>query len=56
MKKISTFFYTIGQGIRNLTRNKWYTLASIATISACLFLFGMFYTIVLNFQILNFFP
>ncbi|MBR4529004.1 MAG: permease-like cell division protein FtsX [Lachnospiraceae bacterium] len=50
MKRISTFFYTIGQGFRGLTRNRWYTLASIATISACLFLFGLFYTIVLNFQ------
>ena len=50
MKRISTFFYTIGQGFRNLTRNGWYTLASIATIAACLFLFGLFYTIVMNFQ------
>ncbi len=50
MKRINTFFYTIGQGFRNLTRNGWYTLASIATIAACLFLFGLFYTIVLNFQ------
>ena len=48
--RLSTFFYTIGQGFRNLTRNRWYTLASIATISACLFLFGMFYSIVTNFQ------
>lgn len=31
-------------------RNKWYSLASIATISACLFLFGIFYAIVANFQ------
>ncbi len=48
--KISTFFYTIQQGFRNLFRNKWYSLASIATISACLFLFGVFYAIVTNFQ------
>ena len=48
--KISTFFYTIQQGFRNLFRNKWYSLASIATISACLFLFGIFYAIVSNFQ------
>lgn len=48
--KISTFFYTLGQGVRNLFRNGWYTLASIATISACLFLFGLFYTVVYNFQ------
>lgn len=48
--KISTFLYTIQQGFRNLFRNKWYSLASIATISACLFLFGIFYAIVSNFQ------
>ena len=46
----SSFFYTIGQGFKNLGRNKWYTLASIATISACLFLFGLFYAIITNFQ------
>lgn len=48
--KISTFFYTIQQGFRNLFRNKWYSLASIATISACLFLFGVLYAVVANFQ------
>ena len=48
--RISTFFYTLRQGFRNLFRNKWFTLASIATISACLFLFGLFYAIVTNFQ------
>ena len=48
--RISTFFYTLHQGFRNLFRNKWFTLASIATISACLFLFGLFYAIVMNFQ------
>lgn len=48
--KISTFFYTIGQGFRNLFRNAWYSLASIATISACLFLLGVLYAIVANFQ------
>lgn len=48
--RISTFFYCLGQGVKNLTRNRWYTLASVATISACLFLFGMFYAIVTNFQ------
>lgn len=48
--KISTLFYTIRQGFANIFRNKWYSLASIATISACLFLFGLFYSIVANFQ------
>lgn len=48
--KISTLLYTIKQGFTNIFRNKWYSLASIATISACLFLFGLFYSIVANFQ------
>lgn len=48
--KISTLLYTIKQGFANIFRNKWFSLASIATISACLFLFGLFYSIVTNFQ------
>ena len=48
--KISTLFYTFWQGIKNLFRNKLFSLASIATISACLFLFGIFYSILVNFQ------
>ena len=50
MRFISTFFYTIRQGIVNLFRNKWYSLASIATISSCLLMFGVFYSVVANFQ------
>ena len=50
MKRISTFFYTLAQGFRSIFRNKWFSLASIATIGACLFLFGLFYAIVTNFQ------
>ena len=48
--RISTFFYTLRQGIKNIFRNKWYSLASIATIGACLVMFGIFYSIVVNFQ------
>ena len=48
--KISTFLYTIKRGFQNLFSNKWYSLASIATIAACLFLFGILYSIVANFQ------
>ena len=44
--KISTLFYCFKQGIRNVFRNKWFSLASVATIAACLFLFGLFYAIV----------
>ncbi|MDD6655785.1 MAG: permease-like cell division protein FtsX [Lachnospiraceae bacterium] len=48
--RFSTLLYTIKQGFTNIVRNKWYSLASIATISACLFLFGIFYSVVANFQ------
>lgn len=48
--RFSTFIYTLKQGVVNIFRNKWYSLASIATIGACLFMFGLFYSIVANFQ------
>ncbi|MFR2794061.1 MAG: permease-like cell division protein FtsX [Eisenbergiella sp.] len=48
--RISTFFYTLKQGVINIFRNKLFSLASVATISACLFLFGLFFTVILNFQ------
>lgn len=48
--RISTFFYTLKQGVTNIIRNKWFSLASAATIAACLFLFGLFYAIIMNFQ------
>ncbi len=48
--RINTFFYTLKQGFRNIFRNKLFSLASIATIAACLFLFGIFYAVLANFQ------
>jgi len=48
--RISTFFYTLKQGFVSIFKNKWFSLASVATISACLFLFGLFYAILANFQ------
>ena len=48
--RISTFFYTLKQGIVNIFRNKWFSLASLATISACLLLFGLFFAVVVNFN------
>lgn len=48
--KISTFCYTIKQGFANLFRNKWYTLASIATMAACLLMLGVFYSVAANFR------
>lgn len=48
--RISTFFYTIKQGLKSIWRNKMFSLASIATMTACIFLFGLFFIIVSNFQ------
>lgn len=48
--RINTLFYCITQGLKNIFRNKWVTLATVATISACLFLFGLFYSILANFE------
>ncbi|MFR4352593.1 MAG: permease-like cell division protein FtsX [Roseburia sp.] len=48
--RISTFFYTIKQGLVNIWRNKLFSLASIATMTACIFMLGLFYMIVMNFQ------
>lgn len=47
--KINTFFYAIRQGIRNIGRNKMFSLASIATMAACIFMFGILFVIVTNF-------
>ncbi|MBQ4564547.1 MAG: permease-like cell division protein FtsX [Lachnospiraceae bacterium] len=46
--KISTFFYCMGQGLRNIVRNIWYSLASVATMAACVFLFCVLYSVVAN--------
>lgn len=50
MKGISVFLYSMKQGIKNLRKNRMFTIASIGTIAACLFLFGLFYFMVSNFQ------
>ncbi len=48
--KVSTLSYSMKQGVKNIKRNKMFSLASIGTIMACIFLFGIFYAIVANFQ------
>ncbi|MCF0132906.1 MAG: ABC transporter permease [Blautia sp.] len=44
----STLVYTLKQGIINIKRNWMFSLASILTMAACIFLFGVFYSIVNN--------
>ena len=48
--RISTVAYVGKQGVKNIWRNKMFSLASIATMSACIFLFGLFFSILVNFQ------
>lgn len=48
--KINTLGYSVKQGLKNIQRNLLFSLASIGTIVACLFLFGIFYSIVLNLE------
>lgn len=48
--KISTFLYCLKQGIINICRNILFSLASMATISACIFLFCLFFSLVANIQ------
>ena len=46
--RISTLGYIIKQGFKNIFSNKMFSLASIATMAACIFLFGIFYSILIN--------
>lgn len=48
--RISTFGYSAKQGVKNIGRNKMFSLASIATMSACIFVFGLFFALVMNLQ------
>lgn len=48
--RISTLGYVGKQGVKNIWRNKMFSLASVATMAACIFLFGLFFSIVLNLQ------
>lgn len=48
--RVSTFWYCLKQGLINICRNIWFSLASTATISACIFLFCMFFCIMTNVQ------
>lgn len=48
--RVSTLLYTLKQGLKNIYSNKFFSLASMATIAACIFLFGVFYSVVANFR------
>ena len=48
--RISTVGYSVKQGVKNIGRNKMFSLASVATMAACIFVFGLFFSIIMNFQ------
>lgn len=47
---MKTFGYGLKQGIKNIGQNRLFSLAAIGTIATCLFLLGIFYTLISNFQ------
>lgn len=47
---MSTLWYGLKQGIKSIIQNKIFSLAAIGTITACLFLLGVFYALFSNFQ------
>ena len=46
--KISSLGYCIKQGFKNIYRNRLFSLASVATMAACIFLFGIFFCVAKN--------
>lgn len=48
MQSIRTFFYCLKQGIRSIFHNGMFSLASIGTIAATLFLLGLFFFVTTN--------
>ncbi len=48
--RLGTIGYCLQQGFKNIWRNKMFSLASTATMAACIFMFGIFFCIVQNFQ------
>ena len=47
---MSTLWYGLKQGIKSIIQNKIFSLAAIGTITACLFLLGVFYSLLTNSQ------
>ena len=46
--RISTFWFCLREGFINMCRNVWFSLASTAIVSACIFLFCVFFSIITN--------
>ena len=50
MMKIRTLIYSFREGFKGIHRNRMFSLASVGTIAACLFIFGLFFFLVSNFD------
>lgn len=46
--KFSSIGYCIVQGMKNIGRNRIFSLASVATMALCIFILGMFYAVTSN--------
>lgn len=46
--KPRSFLYALRQGFKNIWRNRMFSLASIATMTACILMFGIFFSILMN--------
>ena len=46
--KPRSFLYALKQGFKNIWRNRMFSLASIATMTACILVFGIFFSILMN--------
>ena len=46
--KIRSLGYCIRQGFKNIWRNRMFSMASITTMTACILLFGMFFSVLMN--------
>ena len=44
----STFWCLLKSGFKNIRRNLMFSIASVLTMAACIFLFGIFYSILYN--------
>lgn len=50
MMRIRTLLYSFREGFKGIHRNRMFSLASVGTIAACLFIFGIFFFLISNFE------
>lgn len=46
--RLSTLIYSLKQGVKNIYRNRLFSIASMGTIATSLFLFGIFFFVAMN--------